>query len=337
MTESQTQVPIPEEVQLWIRLESIFMPHLKKARDKLYKNEPSETDQRFVHYTSADNALKIIESKRLWMRNATCMSDYREVQHGFDMLAKFFSPDSPGLAAFCEALNACAPGAAQEAINLFNQWWNNIRFHTYIASISEHKSKENEHGRLSMWRAVGNNAARVALVIKIPRFSGAADALNLMFSPVAYLTDHEVPEVMDDVIKNIWSNLNFLRSIDRQIVIRTVFTMIRAGVTCLKHEGFREEREWRAIYSPKLNPSPLMKASTEVIAGVPQVVYKVPLDVAVSDALADLDLSRMFDRLIIGPSPYPLVMYEAFTEALKKAGVEEAESRVFTSCIPIRS
>jgi hypothetical protein len=153
------------------------MPHLKKQRDKLYKNEPSENDPRFVHYTSADAAFKIIGSKRLWMRNAICMSDYREVQHGFDMLAKFFSSDNPGLAAFCEALDASAPDAAQEAINLFNQWWNNIRFHTYIASISEHDSTEDLHGRLSMWRAVANTA-RVALVIKIPRFSEGANALS---------------------------------------------------------------------------------------------------------------------------------------------------------------
>ena len=91
------------------------------------------------------------------------------------------------------------------------------------------------------------------------------------------------------------------------------------------------------IYSPKLKSSSSMEASTEVIAGVPQVVCKVPLDVTVSDALADLDLSRMSNRLIIGPSPYPLVMYEAFTDALKNAGIEEAEKRVFRSCIPVRS
>ena len=265
------------------------------------------------------------------------MSDYREVQHGFDMLAKFFSSDSPGLAAFCEALNASAPGAAQEAINLFNQWWKIIRFHTYIASISEHDSTEDLHGRLSMWRVIGNNTARVALVIKIPRFSGAANALNLMFSPVAHLREDEVHGALNDVIKNIGLNVDFLGSIGRQKLIEAVFVMLRAGVTCLKHEGFREEREWRAIYTPMPHQSPLMEAETKVIAGVPQIVYKVPLDVAVSDALADLDLSRMFDRLIIGPSPYPCVMYEAFTEALRKAGVEEAERRVFTSCIPIRS
>jgi hypothetical protein len=234
-------------------------------------------------------------------------------------------------------LDASAPGVAQEAITLFNQWWNNIRPHTYIASISEHDSNEDLHGRLSMWRAVEHNTARVALVIKIPWFSGAADALNLMFSPVSYLNDDEVHEVMNGVIKNIEMNVDFLGSVDRQIVIGSVFTVLWTGVTCLKHEGFREEREWRAIYSPKLKSSSLMEVSTEVIAGVPQVVCKVPLDVTVSDALADLDLSRMFDRLIIGPSPYPLVMYEAFTDALKKAGIEEAEKRVFRSCIPVRS
>jgi hypothetical protein len=106
---------------------------------------------------------------------------------------------------------------------------------------------------------------------------------------------------------------------------------------CLKHEGFHEEREWRVIYSPKRFPSSLIEASTKVIAGVPQLLYELPLDRAVSPVLDDLDMSKMFDRLIIGPSPYPWVMYEAFTDALKKAGVEEAEKRVFMSCIPIRS
>jgi hypothetical protein len=113
-----------------------------------------------------------------------------------------------------------------------------------------------------------------------------------------------------DVTENIEFNVDFLRSIGRQKLIDAVFDMFWAGVTCLKHEGFWEEREWRAIYTPMPHPS-LMEAETKVIAGVPQIVYKVPLDVAVSDALADLDLSRMFDRLIIGPSPYPWVMYKA--------------------------
>ncbi len=331
-----------EQIQLSVQLESIFMPYARKQRDEAYEklkqsgNAAAEEQLRLVHYTSAEAALNIIRSKRLWMRNTTCMSDYREVQHGFDILNKFFS-DKPKTDVFIAALDSCVPGAAQEAISLFNQWWKDIRFSTYVASISEHDSREDLHGRLSMWRAFGGNAVRVAIVFKVSRFSGGSLALNLLFSPVAYLTEDEAHEVIHDVIRNIGANGNFLRSVNRQVVVQTVFYMLVAGVTCLKHEAFREEREWRAIYTPKLRPSPLMESSTQVIGGVPQFVYKLPLDAAVSPTLADLDFSRIFHRLIIGPSSYPWVMFEAFTDALTKAGVPDAVERVWNSNIPIRA
>ncbi len=340
-SEAQNSGVTDEQIQLAIRLESIFMPEARKQRDELYRKQTgavgviSRAPVRFVHYTSAEAALRIIQSKRIWMRNATCMSDYREVQHGYDILVKFF--DKPGTEKFSAALDACAPGAAKEAINLFNRWWRNIRFGTYIASLSEHDSREDLHGRLSMWRAFGGNVARVAIVIKVPWFTGAADALGLIFSPVAYLMEKEAHTVAYQVIENISANCDFLRTIDRKRIVLIVFRMLLAGVTCLKHEGFREELEWRAIYSPAISPSPLMESSTEIIGGVPQLVYKVPLDAKVSPLIAALDMSQTFDRLIIGPSPYPWAMYEAFVEALKKIGVPDAEQRVFSSDIPIRS
>jgi hypothetical protein len=80
-----------------------------------------------------------------------------------------------------------------------------------------------------------------------------------------------------------------------------------------------------------------MEQGTEIISGIPQRVYKLPLDGTLDPALADLDFSRLFDRLIIGPSPYPQVLYEAFVEALKNAGIAEAEQRVWPSDIPIRA
>jgi Protein of unknown function (DUF2971) len=100
-----------------------------------------------------------------------------------------------------------------------------------------------------MWRAFGNNTARVALVINIPAFSKGAEALKLMFSPVAYLTEAEVHAVLNEVAEKIGSHADFLRCIDRHIVVPAVFNILLVGVTCLKHEGFHEEREWRAILS----------------------------------------------------------------------------------------
>jgi hypothetical protein len=78
-----------------------------------------------------------------------------------------------------------------------------------------------------------------------------------------------------------------------------------------------------------------MKSSSEVVAGVPQIIYKVPLDGSVSPLIADLDFAQIFDRLIVGPTPYPWPIYGAFVEALKSAGVPTLKSaclfRIFRS------
>jgi len=322
----------PEQIELFIKLETIFMPHTQRLRGETYTRQAkSITDKqpiRLVHYTSASAALSIIKSKCIWMRNATCMADYQEVQHGFNMLHSFFSDGSDN--AFIRALDACVPGVANEAITTFDHWWNDIRFNTYITSISEHDEKEDLHGRLSMWRAFGDSTARVALVIDLPWYSASAQALHLFFSPVTYLAEPETHSTMREVVKNIEANCDLLRSLNRQMLIGSIFNMLVIGTVSAKHEGFREEREWRAIYFPKMNPSPLMQPETQVIGGVPQIIYKLPFD-------ADLDIARMFSRLIIGPSPYPWAMYQAFVDALANADVPQADQRVFTSGIPIRA
>ena len=64
---------------------------------------------------------------------------------------------------------------------------------------------------------------------------------------------------------------------------------------------------------------------------------QLPLDVTVAPVLAELDFSSVFDRLIIGPSLYPWVMFDAFNEALTRAGVRDVQDRVWNSNIPIRT
>jgi hypothetical protein len=112
--------------------------------------------------------------------------------------------------------------------------------------------------------------------------------------------------------------------------------MLQAGVTCLKHEGFGEELEWRAIYTPTLWKSPLMKSSTQVISGVPQLVYELPFDATVSPAIAALDAAEVIDRIIIGPSPYPFVISQAFSDALERVGIPTNKQTIEASRIPLR-
>jgi hypothetical protein len=265
------------------------------------------------------------------------MSDYREVQHGYDILNRVFLANG-NRGRFFAALDACVPGVAAESFKLFDQWWNDIRFSTYITSISEHDDSEDFHGRLSMWRAFGgSNTARVGLVLRLPKTALATVELNIMVSPVAYLREADVHNELNEVIQNIGTFCGYLHTADRSFIVSCVYSMLMAGVVCMKHEGFHEEREWRVVYGPKRLPSPLMETATETIGGVPQLIHKIPLDHSVSETLADIDIVQIFDRLIIGPSLYPWPMYEAFVGALVQSGVSDAANRVFTSGIPIRS
>ena len=161
--------------------------------------------------------------------------------------------------------------------------------------------------------------------------------MNLTFSPVAYMNEDKFQASMNTVIDNIKANGDFLRTVDRQIILGWLFLMLLVGVTCVKHEGFSEEKEWRAIYQPGRAASKLMACSTEVIGGIPQIVYKIPLDKSVSPDLEPLDFAVMFDRLIVGPSSYPWAMYEAFVDALSKAGIADAAERIRISEIPLRA
>lgn len=320
------------------RLEGIFLPHARKIRDEAY-DKSKNLPVRFVHYTSAESALKIINQKRLWMRNVACMSDYLEVQHGFTILWRFFS-DKGKAKKFHDTVNLIAPGVAQEAITQFDQWWKlgTIRFNTFIASVSEHDIQEDFQGRLSMWRAFGpTTTARVGLVFNVSARSMGAEAMRLIFSPVAYFKDSEAEQLVLKAVENITANADFLKTVSRDEIKNWIFYMLLLGVTCVKHEGFHEEREWRVVHCPQLYPTPLIKSATETVGGVPQIVFKLPLDKSVDPILDDLDFSKLFDRLIIGPSPYPMAMLGAFNSALSDAGVTEAGKKIFISNIPIRT
>jgi hypothetical protein len=325
-----------------IRVADIMMPYFMKKTRELFLQKPGQSRGRLVHYTTAEAALNIIRTKRFWMRNTNCMSDFSEVQHGFDILNSFFS-DQSKKNSFTEALDDCIPGVASQAFTAFNNSWNDIRWNSYIACLSVHQDSEDSNGRLSMWRAFGGTATRIGIVLNIP-YTLSTLPLNIIFSSVAYFSESAAHEYMEEVIRNVRANREFLRTIGRDVLIRIVLNMFLFHVVCLKHEGFREEREWRAIYAPTLEayapmpgPSRLMESSTEVVSGVPQVVYKVPLDASVSDQIADLDFTQIFDHLIIGPTPYPQPIYSAFVNELAKAGVANSAERVLVSGIPIRA
>jgi hypothetical protein len=237
------------------------------------------------------------------------------------------------------SINSVFPDAFEEAVQAFDKWWFDTRFGTFIASLSEHDAKEDHNGRLSMWRAFGTGTSgpKVAIVLRPPAFSNGLNALHPWFSPVSYVSSGTAAEILSEVRDNVVDQVEYLRDRGRQAVVDQVFSMLLGAVTCVKHDGFEEEREWRAVYAPQRNASPLMERQLATVAGVPQVIWQLPLDGSVSPDLADIDLATIFDRLILGPSQFPAALTEAFRIRLEEAGVADASLRIFASLIPIRS
>lgn len=311
------------------KLLEIFFPSAHQVRQDMINS-----NGRFVHYTSAENGLKIIKGKTFWMRNTNCMIDYSEVLHGVRTFRSLLGPNGSLVNAFRSALDGCVQGMGKQAFDGFNPRLNDIRFNTYIACLSEHRDTEDMIGRLSMWRALVGSPARVALVFQVPLTEAPALATSLFMFPVAYHTHDQVKSELTSLIANINANQQFLSSIDRDLFVNTITFMLWMNTVCLKHQGFHEEREWRIIYSPNQGRSSLISSSIEIVRGVPQTVYKTPLV-----ALAGGDVARfpsLIDRVIIGPSPYPRPMSDAFVATLNDAGVADANQRVFVSDIPIR-
>jgi hypothetical protein len=309
------------------RIKSVFFPYAyERAR------EVQAARRRFVYYTTAKTAVSILTHKQLWMRNITAMNDYMEGQHGFECLDPAYRGE-PGKR-LRDVLDGYFPGLSRQLLDHFNGYLAAIQRETYMTCVSEHFDDEDQHGRLSMWRAYGGDAG-VALVLNGDVMFSNGDVLAAYASPVAYWDADEFARQLTSVVERIERESDYVRSLGHQKVKDIAFNMLRFAVLCTKHPGFHEEREWRIVASPVMYPSPLT-LTVEVVHATAQPVLKIDLRNYPNQGLEGLALPDLLNRVIIGPCEFPQVMLAAFRELLRKAEVAEPESKVVVSGIPLR-
>lgn len=262
------------------------------------------------------------------------MNDYSEVKHGYSIIHNYFN-ERCRLESFSSLLNNCGDGIAEHVFAAFRGLSTLTQQNTFIACLSEHDDRENDHGRLSMWRSYGRGSASVAIVLKLSTVKVAP--LQTFLSPVAYFEPDQVALEIQRVAANIEENRSFLQAVDRNLVFSSAFMMLTMAAISLKHVGFREEREWRLIHSPVNFSSGFMTTSLETIGGIPQFVCKIPLKNIPEVGISGISLPEIFDSLIIGPTVYPDPIANAFIRALTDAGVQDAGKRVVISRIPLRT
>jgi hypothetical protein len=309
------------------RLLATFFPHaFRRTMAAL------NSDQRFVYYTNADTAVKIIRNNDVWMRKSSLMNDYREIEHGFECLNSAYKSNKDRVLAVFDSM---FPGFCEKLETLFNAWLPHFRTDTYITCFSEHDASEDKHGRLSMWRAYGG-VAGVAIVLHGGPFLRPSDALKAYASPVAYLNDDQFRQEFALLINSVESNRDFILPLGDQIVLNHIFAAFRSAVLCTKHPGFHEEREWRVIYTPSFRKSERIISAIESISGTPQSICKIPLKNVPEENLVGLTLPELIDRVIIGPSKFPVGIYDALLTLLTEAGVENPASKIVVSDLPLR-
>lgn len=289
--------------------------------------------QRFVHYTSADAAMSMLKYKEVWMRKASLMNDFREIEYGLDTLTAAYRKEPRPLKVAVEKLFI---GLSEVVENLFDGWRNSFRDDTFITCMSEHDASEDRLGRLSMWRAYGG-VASVASVLNPDAFLSESEVLGATSSPVAYITEEQMDDQMADLAQSLVDNADFLRSRGSEEIHGWLFQSLHFAAICTKHPGFHEEREWRIVYNPKLQASDRMKREILSIRGLPQPVYKIPLEDDPESGLIGAEIPKLIDRIIIGPSRHPRELRETFVELLAGAGMPDAHKRVWMSEIPLRT
>ncbi len=311
------------------RLFGIFHPYAATQQAAVFSN-----GIRFVYYTRAETAMRIIKNKQIWMRKSMCMNDFSEVQHGLDCLYATYRGEVGNR--FRSVLDRLFDGLRSEIEQLFDGWTGHLRWDSYLTCVSEHKVEEDMLGRLSMWRAYGGTNG-VALVMNNAAFQATepSDVLKIYASPVAYFDKKKFEEKFAEVVNNLEKEVDFLKEQGREEIKGRLFRMLAFAVLCTKHPGFKEEAEWRVIHCPWWENSPHLLKETELIQGVPQPVYKIALEDIPEKGLFGITISALIDRIIIGPTRDPLAMAEGFRDLLAHAGVEQP-NKIHISYIPLR-
>lgn len=295
-------------------------------------------DDLFAHYTSAQVAMKIIRGKDdsercLWLRNATMMNDFMEVEFGQHLLMQALATDPIG-ADLVKVCNEIHPDIIH-AFGQMDEEFRTIKRDTFLLALAMHRGVEQSRGKLSMWRAYGGNA-NVCILVKPGPFSTDQTAYDVNISPVSYN-----PDTFKAGLIHITQTMHEKREALKKIDPVTVKFNLKLGVDNMvlshKHPGFEEENEWRIIKRRAVWPVVDTTPSQVVdVNGVMQEVFYLPMKNVPDKGIHGAELNEILERIIIGPTENPDLVKRAFIRALADAGVEAPHDKVIECGIPLR-
>lgn len=286
------------------------------------------------HYTSAEKAQTILTDKRLLLRKATCMNDYQEIIYGKDIVIKYlFNDNKDEINSIIQSINKNYN--IDNLKKTFTDYISDMENRTYICCFSEIKNKKNHsyNGNLSMWRGYANTNGVMfkfkPIILDSPEI---IDNISFFIAPVIY-DKKDFIEILDDIFQKISDDIYLIKNIFKKHIdffFELIIRQLYHRIICLKNKDFKEEKEWRLLYSPFKKDyvdslSNIQSIDTEIktFYGLPQKVYYINFN--------NMDI---LDSIVIGPTQYPeyiSTMIEAFQYLLKDINIE-----IYPSTTPYR-
>jgi len=300
------------------------------------KKKLNEDEMRLCHYTSVSNAVSILRSGELWMRHPLCMNDVSEIKHGLEQVNLELIQSNNQLE---RCLDDIKMGFYQQVQSNFGKYYDQALSEHFVLCLSEFPLTPNSLGKLSMWRAY-SGADGVCLVFKKDLFihdetHDDNPGEEPIISKVHYTNAGIVKGWLDDFCQRLVSNSDLLRTLDLEEAARLIAWVLRNYVLSVKHPAFEEEKEWRVLYTDNGEGASYLKREVEIVNGVAQDVCKLDMKKFVLNG-KPLEMKDLVERVLIGPTSYPLPIRIALIKTLKSIGIEDADQRVFITNIPLR-
>lgn len=176
----------------------------------------------------------------------------------------------------------------------------------------------------------------MALVLKNQPFFNESNAFKAVTAPVLYKDKKEFQEYFSNIVISIKDNIEFIKGQSKETIQGFLFNIFLLLSLSVKHPGFKEEKEWRIIYTG-MEESLYLKNEITCLNGLPQKIFKIPLIDIPKENLTGIEIPQLLERIIIGPSDNASETIQAFESLLRDAGVEDPKTKIFYSDIPLRN
>lgn len=317
--------------------DEVALGTLSKIYDDIREEEsfPTKTPL-LAHYTSLFVGESILTKQEIWLSNPLYMNDHQELAYGFDLARRLVFQSKDLRSVFQN------DATHNEFLSAYN--WYATRFEseealeTFVACFCDHNPNDQD-GLLSMWRGYGHDGKGLALIFDTSQISELKRS-PIILAPVHYASNEDRELYLktrvfyfSELLKTVTLNSNNII-----LAAKTLFERMMIYSIFIKHTGFKEENEWRAVYVPSRDDSDTLTSAIGYRNGARGIEPNMVLNIAKTDGITqgNLEFHKILHTILLGPNGASDLSEASFKRMLKLIGKPHFMNKVRSSRIPYR-